>query len=226
MKKVLALLLAFCCIFVAVSCGGDGDNNGNGGANNDSKVKAISDVINNSQPTYMDTLTSYNVDGEEYKGRFETTIDKAASRSSFTFNYARPALVEEMHDSPTKTVSGTVYYKDGQVSVNEGDSWETVGNKYLELNINLDASKLKEYTVSEDGNSITAKVLPANAERVLGTVIDAEGDISVEITTNGTYLWRVLVTYTAAGTGAEVSVDTSYDYSIRTLVFPGDEVEE
>ena len=218
MKKILALLLAVCCIFAVASCKDDSSEPAGATAE---QVSAIANVINSSNPTSIVTITEYAYGEDVYKGMFETKIDKNPEKSVFTFSYARPARVEDASESNTVTVAGTVYYNKGQVSVNDGDSWVAAGSGYVELDISLEASKLKSYTVSEDGGTLTATATAENAKRILGTTVSAEGDVTIVITTNSVYLYNVRVTYTAKDTGASVVIDTSYDYRVNTLEFPG-----
>jgi hypothetical protein len=107
------------------------------------------------------------------------------------------------------------------VSVNEGEDWNAADSQYIELHISLDAIKLAEYAVSEDGKILTATFAAADAVRILGADISAEGTIRMIVTTNGQYLYNVRIEYTAASNGASVVVDTSYDYRATTLEFPG-----
>lgn len=215
MKKILALLLAICCVFAVASCGKEENKDETPKTDYGTMVSAIAEVINKSNPSIIQTSTSYAVDGTTYSGLFKTQVDKSKNKAVFDFTYTRPARVEEMNPTgATKTVSGAVYYSDGQVSANEGDTWVGAETYYLELDVKLDANKLKTCTVSEDGAMLTATVSPENAERIFGTKISSKGDISLVIETNknNTYLYKISITYTASGTNAQVSVITDYDY--------------
>jgi hypothetical protein len=218
MKKIFALLLAICCIFACVSCADEEEPVGP----TPEDVKAISDIINSSKPTQISTNTEYVLGEEKFVGYYETQIDIAGGKSMFKYNYQRPASVQEMNpDGHVKPVKGVVYYQDGKVSVNEGEDWNAADSQYIELHISLDAIKLAEYAVSEDGKILTATFAAADAVRILGADISAEGTIRMIVTTNGQYLYNVRIEYTAASNGASVVVDTSYDYRATTLEFPG-----
>ena len=218
MKKIFALLLAICCIFACVSCADEEEPVGP----TPEDVKAISDIINSSKPTQISTNTEYVLGEEKFVGYYETQIDIAGGKSMFKYNYQRPASVQEMNpDGHVKLVEGVVYYQDGKVSVNEGEDWNAADSQYIELHISLDAIKLAEYAVSEDGKILTATFAAADAVRILGADISAEGTIRMIVTTNGQYLYNVRIEYTAASNGASVVVDTSYDYRATTLEFPG-----
>lgn len=221
MKKILALLLAMCCLLTVVSCGNKDDGEVPAGPNGE-QIEAIAKIINSSDPTVVVTVTEYSIGEDVYKGRFETERDKKKDKSVFSFSYTRPAYVEEMSDSPVVEVAGKVYYNEGKVSANEGADWQISDSAYVELDMSLDVNKLKSYSVSEDGGTLTATATAENAERILGTKISAEGDVTIVVTTNSVYLYNVRITYTAKSTGASVVVDTSYDYRATNLDFPVD----
>ena len=73
--------------------------------------------------------------------------------------------------------------------------------------------------LSEDGNSLTAEITPANATAVLGTDLAAEGNIAITATANGTYLTGITLSCTTKE-GATVRIETSYSYNVLELVFP------
>ena len=228
MKKIICLLLALLCTFAMFSCNEDTppatDNNDNGNnqqaPEGNPELDNLIAVINSSKPTKIVTHTDYKYGDDVFKGRYTTYIDRANNKSQFDFSYQRMAVPgEDISDSHIMTIPGTVYYKDGQVSDTEGALWSDPGYGYLELALSLSANKLDNITFSEDGEDMTATVSAENSIRVFGTAIAADGDITIEIDTNGKYLYTVKISYTAKDTGAIVAINTSYDYANVTLDF-------
>ena len=224
MKKIISLFLVVLCVFSMFSCAkDDGENNNDQSGNSENTVTAldkVNGIIDDSLATRIVTHVDYTYGGETFKGRYTTQIDRASDKSQFDFSYQRLAIPgEDVSDSHIKTIAGTVYYKNGEVSSNKGANWQTLGSGYLEFSLDFSENKLTSYEVSEDGNDITAKVSAENSMRVFGTEIAAEGDITVTVDTNGEYLYSVTISYTAKDTGATVVVNTTYDYSIVTLNF-------
>ena len=224
MKKIICLLLALCCTFAMFSCNKDNGNDNGGGNGNEqsSAIAAINSIIGEANPTRMVTHVDYKNGEETYKGRYTTEVDRAANKSIFDFSYQRLAIPgEDVSDSHIMTLAGKVYYKDGEVSRNEGANWEAVGagQGYLEFSVDLSESKLKSYEFSEDECDLTATVSKENAIRVFGTDIDCDGDITVTVDTNGEYLYGIKITYTAKDTGATVVITTTYDYAAVSLGF-------
>ena len=203
MKKIICLLLALTCVFAVVSC-------------SSTPEAAIEDIVNNSKPTKVTTLVSY-VGARTLNGKFINTID--GTKSIYEFEFERMATVAEMNDGIIKTIKGTVYYKDGQVSSNEGDSWENCAvTEIVNFKLKLDKRNFKTFVYTEDGNSVNATIAPENVKNVLGVSVSAAGDVQVSIKTNGTFLNRITISYVTTD-GAAVAVDTSYTYSPVTLDF-------
>ena len=205
MKKIVCLLLVLVCSFAMFSCFNSGK----------SDVDTISKIVNESVATKIVTKVDYvPVDDEALSGVYTTSIDRNSGKSKFTFVYSRYATVEEMNGGHTKTVDGSVWYDaNGQISRNEGDTWEpNLAPAYLPNSLDISEARFVSVALSEDGTDMTAEIAPKEAKRAFGTDISAEGNIVLKVETNGTYLYEISVTYTAKDTGALVTVVTSYDY--------------
>lgn len=216
MKKLLCLLLALVCMTACVSCvsGGNDDND-----NAVVTVETIAGIINGSTPTKITTKVEYIVEGEEtIVSSYDTEKDEVNGIYVFTFNAKRPASVEELLPDNVKTISGTVRYNaDGTITASTGDTWsqaDAVG--YLPEMINIGTSSFKKYELKNNGEDLAGTIDAKDAKRVFGEYIGAASDISIEIDTNGTYLYTVTIEYTAAS-GATVKVATSYDYAVINL---------
>lgn len=223
MKKLICLVLVLVCSFALFSCG---DKNGDGGSVN-SKVETISKIVSESVPTKIVTQSEYVIGDETLTGQYTNEIDRTRGNERLTFVYTRYAKIEEMSPSPIKTLSGVVRKnKEGNYSC-DGDEWKAGdATAYLPLALNIDEARFASYEISEDGTDLTAEIAPAESKRTLGTDIDAEGNITLKIQTNGQYLYEVEVSYTAKDTGALVVILTSYDYSQIKLDFAAEELEQ
>ena len=206
MKKIICLLLALTCVFAVCSCGG-------GSAPEEASIEGI---VNNSKPTKVTTMVSY-VGAKTLNGKFINTID--GNKSVYEYEFERMATVEDMNDGAVKTIQGKIYYKEGKVSANEGESWEdTSVTQVANFKLKLDKRNFKTYEYTTDGNSVNATIAPENVKSVLGISVSAASDVKVSITTNGTFLNRITITYKTID-GASVAVDTSYTYAPVTLEF-------
>ena len=109
---------------------------------------------------------------------------------------------------------GDVWYDaNGTVSQTQGDTWDPNNvPAYLANALDISEARFASVTISEDGTDMTAEITPEESKRAFGAEIASEGNITVDIITDGTYLYRITVKYTAKDTGALVTVDTSYDY--------------
>lgn len=221
MKKIVCLLLAITCLFAVCSCD---TNNGNGGTNSDGnggnnvQVLPIPEIIEDSKPATVTTQVSYQ--GEDVlHGNYVTTTDGV--NSVFEYEYQRYATIAEMSPTRIKTVKGKVYYRDGQVSTTEGESWVSSEiNQIVDFKLRIDENNFETYELTNGGKTLKGTIKSENSERVLGSAVAADGNISIEIITNGTYLYYVNISYTSAN-GAKVTINTSYDYSPVVVEIPG-----
>jgi hypothetical protein len=231
MKKIVCLLLVITCLFAICSCdflglgGNSGDGSGSGGSildglgfGNKEPVESIPDIIAGSKPATVTTHIAYQ--GEDLlEGHYVTKTD--GTNSVFEYEYQRYSTITEMNKDRIKTVTGKIYYKNGLVSTTEGETWVSSEiNQIVEFNLRIDEANFETYKLSKDGKTVTATLKSENSERVLGSELKSEGDINVEIITNGHYLYYVNVSYTSAN-GAAVTINTSYDYTPITVEIPG-----
>lgn len=213
MKKILCLLLTFVLMLACVSCGKIGKKNDEG------TVETISATVSSSNPTQIVTKVDYIVKGQDtITSSYVTEKDSKTGVEKFTFHTKRLATVEEMSPTSVKEINGTVWKNaDGSVKSSEGDEWskaDAVG--YLSEELIITTSAFKSYDLSDDGNDLKAVIEAKDSVRVFGADIQAAGDITLEVDTNGVYLYKVTVTYTTAS-GATVVVTTSYDYGVVTI---------
>lgn len=220
MKKIICLLLIVACAFAMVSCKKNKKSN--------ATVETISGIVNQSVATKIVTKTEYLIEGEDALiGKYTTEIDRSSGNSRFTFEYSRYASIEEMSNR-VKTLKGSIVYdSNGNVSHDEGDSWEPGdATAYLPFELNIDEKRFASVEISEDGTDLTAKIAPSEAKRVFGTEIAADGDITLKVETNGEYLYEIIIEYTAKTSGAKVAIQTSYDYSQISIRVNAPGVEE
>lgn len=217
MKKLLCLLLAMVCMVSCVSCfGKDKDDDGDKTA---ATVETIAGIINSSNPTQITTKVEYIVEGEEtLVSSYNTERDEAKGIYAFSFTCRRKASIEELLPDDVKTATGTVWYNaDGSIKASNGDEWskeDAVG--YLPEMININTASFKSYTIKNDGADLSGKIDAKDAKKVFGAEIGAASDITVDIDTNGTYLYTMSVEYTTS-TGATVKITTSYDYAAVSI---------
>lgn len=213
MKKILSLILAlsciFSCLFVITSC-----DDGNEEAVDPDK--AFFDVVAASKATQIKTLTYYTAEGEKepFNGRFETSI-KPNGDFTFEYSFTRVALPTDAFDSTAviegnrATFSDTVEYKAGKYYSKDGTELPGLpADAQVQPKLNLSRDLLGEYEINEAKTSITTTLSVEEAEAVLGIKLKATSDVVIKISTNGSYLTLVSITY-EIGT-SKVRVDTSY----------------
>ncbi len=208
MKKIISLILVLCSVFTMFACG-----------KKNASVEQISEIINQSDPTKIVTVVNYTVGGKTYVGKYTTQKDLSNGKQQFDYEYQRKSVPgEDDPSSSVTTVSGTVYQNEAGERFGS-DFTASSAPGYLPYSLNLAEKRFSSFTVSEDGKSLEAFIPSAEAIRVFGTEVSAEGDITLKITTNGEYLYSIQISYVAAGTGANVVINTSYDYANIKLNF-------
>ena len=213
MKKILCLLLTLVLAIACVSCKNKNKDNSSG------SVESIANTVNSSNPTQVVTKVSLTKDGYgTLTSSYITEKDFDSGVEKFTFKTQKLAAVEEMLPESIKKIEGVVWKNaDGSVTSSNGDSWskeDAVG--YVAEKLNIVASVFKTCEFKDNGNDLVAIADAKDAERLFGQDIGAKGDISIEIDTNGIYLYNVVVSYTTTD-GAKIIVITSYDYAVVKL---------
>jgi len=207
MKKIICLILALTCVFTLISCSAD-------------DLDALVEIIDTSAPTRITTLTTYQYGSQTFTGKFQTDI--TGSDSVTDYRYQRYALVDDASKDAVEvegniaTVSGKVYYKNGKFS-EDGETWfaEAPDTSVVSMKLTLDEEYLGEYTISNNGMTLTASGLNKDALRAILGIDVAVNDAGASLTvnTNGNYITGLTVSYVAAETEAVVTIDSSYTYN-------------
>lgn len=233
MKKILSLMLVLICIVSMVACG-QGGTSGNGPGPNPGPSNTTLDVFaaaaKTDAPTKIVSLTNYT--GKDLEGKTDTlsgTFTQVANgnNSILDFSYERYATIDEAADDYKVEVKGAIAVKDGKTkTIMTGDyaagasDWAAVIPSLQQLGaFKLNKTDLPaDYTLNADGSKLTVSLSREEALKVIGVVIDAAGEISLEVLSNGKNISQITISYTAAS-GASVKVTTSYTYGTQTLDF-------
>ena len=158
MKKIVTLLLLLACVISLASCAlVDGTG-----------AKDIFLLLRSSEmPSRIVTDITYNEkdDGNTYVGHYVT--EGVGQDAVMTYEYTRPARLDEAAESETVTVKGTLRYKDGKVG--EGDTYVTEALVLSGDAFTITRDLLSDVSLSEDGRMLTATIAAENIKKVLGT---------------------------------------------------------
>ena len=218
MKKLVIMLLVFSLLCLN-SCGllqkfGIGGPDG---------ATEICEIANNSKPTKVTTEVNYITNNNEsLQGYYVTTTD--GSNAIFEYSYDRfatPAESIELGNSDRIITSeGVINFKDG-VYFGDEEDWKPGSGTAFDLKLKFDTSFFKDIVVSEDMCTLEAKISAEKLVAFIGTDLNASGDATVTITTNGVNLTGVTISCTTAN--GSITIRNSYTYNPQVL-FP--EVEE
>ncbi len=215
-KKIICLLLLLTCSFALFACGEEEPPVDDvPPADTSLPDEEFFEMVSLSAPNKIVTVNTVTVSASEtYVGEFTTTIMQDGSIvHEYTYEEKREASLENLGKPGSKEINeGEIVYKNGLYSYDGEESWTTEAPDESILNVKFDLNRdyIGEYKMSKDGKTLTATVNSENAEKILGIKINAKGDVTIKVATNGTYLDAVTVTYATAK--ATVKVDTSYNY--------------
>lgn len=163
MKKILIILLALACTFTMFSCG--------------DSVDGFNKAIKNTNPAVVNVVVESETSLGLLKANYETTY---AEDGSFTIKYSYEkfnGIAEGDADDVIAIVSGTVTCdKDGNYS----DGGALVGAATTVTGTKIKLGKKMDYSVSRDGNVLTATIKAAKTKSVFGAEFPA--DVTLVIT--------------------------------------------
>jgi hypothetical protein len=175
-------------------------------------------ISKSNSATKIVTLTAYKNGNDTLEGDFITVI--VGSDSRFDYNYDKYNSIEDATqfggDRIVK-VSGSVIYKNGLYSTDEGKTWGPVAPavEYLGLELNIDKSKLRDVVVGEEGITFVAKIDKANFLSVLGVDLDTT-EATLTVATDGKNLRSVKIDYVTSD-GSIAVINTSYTYDTHSI---------
>ena len=184
------------------------------------KDKAFFLMIEKSNPNVITTrtVTENRANKISFEGMFETkVIGEDAYIYTYQYEKARPVSPDDIGEGGMKELvpgenPGVIYYNQGKYSF-DNSTWTTEYPDVNMFNVKLDlsAGNLGSYKISADGTTLTASVSAADAEKIFGIDIDdVIGSVSVTVVNNGTYLWKVNLSYST--TASKVTLETTYTY--------------
>lgn len=182
--------------------------------------KAFFDVVAESNPSKITTAWFYTIEGEKnpLNGTVTTEIEENGN-FTFTYQFERIAIPGVDDEDPNVTIDGnrakigpkSIYCSNGRYFLDESCQEEVTAPPASAGNhpkLNITPEKLGEYTMNDAKTTLTTALSAEAAADVIGMTLGATSDVTIEISTNGSYLTEILITYTK-GT-ANVKIQTSY----------------
>ena len=221
MKKFVLLILV---LSLLVLPGCKLINKGNG-KDQGPDASGVFEIAQRSAPTKIITEVSYvTAAGDSLSGWYVTTTD--GTNAIFEYYYERLATPEESiasgDFSRIVAAEGVVYYKDGAYYGDE-EEWRPGTGTAFDLKFDVKESLFSDVVVNDVGTEISGKVSKENLKVLIGTDLNATGDATVTLTTNGYNLTMFTVACPTAN--GQLSIRTSYTYNVQEL-FPEEDVTE
>lgn len=217
LSSVLLLILVFASLLALVGCQ-MGQND-------------IYTIANSSPATQITTEVEYVCKGEAFSSWYDILVD--GNNAIVDYRYQKYRTVDEGVETGgayIKEDSGVIYYYNGvyYTKTEEGvsDSWVSEAAD-ANFKFNLTESLLIAPKVTEDGTKLTATMTPENCKTMFGFDFGAEGELALEVVTNGVNLVDVNISCTTTN-GAELKIMTTYATRTEELDFSmiSDKVEK
>lgn len=220
MKKIIALMLVFGCIFSLASCnlipglGTDDPGEDIEEVDNSEAIAAIQSAIDASAPDIAEIsvvlVSSRGTLNGEYNVSYNEDGSAVVSYSYELFNSFEEGSIS---DGVKSTYTGVAtIMPDGTVTDAPGG---IASVEAVSFDISLDQSKLQKVVVS--ANSISAKVTKDNTLAVLGVALDYDADLVISIEKNG--VASVAISYVSASGNVDI-------VSVYTYIEEEPEVED
>ncbi len=243
MKKIIALILALCCVFAITSCKkGGADSTGDGAdaaADVAAGIEEFKKLYSVSAPTKVETeqktvLGSVTLNG----GSTLVTgaLNDGRTATVYTYNYEVLQSVESGAGDVIKPImgdpiEGSREYVEGEGERYDGGGWDEEGYNFAptagSIAINLDASKLQNCTyVAGDVKTLSFTVKAKDTRAVFGDDAEITSDVSVVITADSAVITGIKISYTEILVPededieypeASVTITTEYSYGIQEV---------
>ena len=219
MKKFVLMLLVFSLVLCLPGCVGK-----------KATIKEVCEIASNAEPTKIVTVVTISTNaGDKLTGFYETVTD--GSSVIFNYRYQRLNTPEESvqtgNYNRVLTEEGTINYKDGVYFSGDLETWRPGTGTAFDLKLNFDYKLFKKADVLKDENGnkygIEKKMTAEELTEFVGTNLNATGEATVTITTNGDNLYSVTITCTTSS--GTLTITTSYTQNKQDL-FPETETEE
>lgn len=198
MKKILALILVFGCIFAFASCVNPNANGGNTNENptdNEGKeqtLEAIQTAVNDSAPINADIEVKFESEIGDLNGSYNVTYnDDGSATVDYSYELFNKYDENAERDSETTTYTGVVaVLADGEVVGNIGG---VASVEAVSFDISLDEEYLDDCKI--EAGVLEANVKSENSFDVLG--VDIPYDSKLTVTTSGGNVTSVVIAYEA-----------------------------
>ena len=222
MKKIISLIVMVACMFTLFACGeGDGSDTAK------NPIAAINRMYSVSCPTKIEGTAERKIGDRVYESTEMIIVGKVDGKDAAVYesSYEELASIEEGAETPIVTRVTRVEYLEGKGTRTNGGNWDAEGKSFAPTNgsiaINITSETVSNAAFSEDGKTFTCTVKAANTAAVFGEGEGIASDVSVTITTNGTQVTAVEMSWQVAATeetpAVEVTVRTVYSYDLEVI---------
>lgn len=204
MKKIIALMLVMCCVFIFAACD-DPNHTTNEGVDNSKAISDIQSTIDASAPAVADITVTLSSTLGELNGSYNVAYrEDGSALVTYSYELFNGFDASSSNTDIKSTYTGTtVVNADGTVVDELGG---TAAVEAITFDIQLDESKLG--SVVSGAGAISAKVAAADTKAILGVEIGY--DVNLVIFTGSIGVTSVAISYTSAAGPVEIVAVYTY----------------
>lgn len=240
MKKIIALILALCCVFVMAACKKNGEPTPPTTEESVDGVETFKNLFALSAPTKVVTNQTTALESVTLKGSSTLVtgaLNDGSAATVYTYSYEILQGIEEGAGEVITpiwtTEEGSREYVEGLGERYDGGTWDENGKNFAptagSIVINLDSAKLQNcvYSANGDVKTLSFTVKAKDVASVFGS--DASGiksDVSATISANAAVITGIDISYTIDLVPEDedleypdvlVKISTVYSYGIQEI---------
>ena len=244
MRKLIAALLALCCIFAVVACdnqGGEDEGLGNLDEATAAQVDAVLNMFDDSIPTRSETNTTENVGQVVIKSSAYLATGQIGGKKASVYEGSYQSLSEVGNNfDMVQTEKKSKWYVEGQgVSTDKGVTWNAEEGDFAPdegfIKISLKKSKIKSAKYYTATSTLEVVIDKAYATEVVAAYLEPgqtiDSDITITIVTAGGRITGLNLVYSIPSHEIQVpdsdatilipetkiTVDAKYSYGLQTI---------
>ena len=245
MKKLIAALLAFCCIFAVASCDQNPTPDVNPTLDEEisAQIDAVLGMFADSVPTKSETYTTETVAGLKIESSAYLATGQIGGKNVSVYEGSYQSLSEVGNNfDMVQTETESKWYIEGQgVSTDKGVTWDAEAGDFAPkegfIKISLKKSSIKEAEYYPETSTLVLTIDKAHATEVVAAYLEEgqtiDSDIEITIVTAGGRITGLKLEYsipahdidvpdsdsTITVNNTTIVVDAKYSYGLQTITF-------
>ena len=219
MKKIVSLMIMITCLLTLFACGEGAVD----------PIAAVKKMYSVSCPTKIESRTVQTISGRDYESTETVVCGKVDGKDASVYESTYDDLADIMENAALPIVprKSRVEYLEGKGTRENNGAWNAEGKNFAPTNgsiaLNITKDNVTDAALSADGKVFTCTIKAEKTASVFGEGNGINSDVSVTITTNGSVVtmveltWQVVKTLSTPTVDVYVKTNYSNDLEVITL---------